>query len=256
MIDFDHAETTGEIRRGSVHPQVPGHVHPLVQRVAVRKVDKVIEGVHVVHLPDHFVLLGVSSGPAHGEGYLGAVVQDGEPNGFGSGDDVEGVWGVSQLDPENLVIVVTIGLSQVLHRLDLYKQRSIYAPWKRKSELTIARVIPGLVPVEGSDGERGDTGKESRATDVGSDGVGHDFVAPGMLESADGLDGILKAPRESNNAFGMAPRHIEPAEETLLNLTLHGLVVGRIWDVRGDAASNSTPVSQNKKKEGVVLTWR
>ena len=108
-----------------------------------------------------------------------------------------------------------------------------------------------MEPIEGSGGERGNSGKEGRATDIGSDGIGHDFLAPSVFQTADALNGILEAPRETNESVGMATRHLEPAEETLGYLALFGFVVGSIWDTRADAATNE---EQTKSKGEDVLT--
>ena len=109
-----------------------------------------------------------------------------------------------------------------------------------------------MEPIEGSGGERGSSGKEGRATDIGSDGIGHNFLAPGVLKTPDALNGILEAPRETDESVGMATRHLEPAEETLGNLTLLGFVVGRVRDTRADAANNQPPTKKSKGEE--VLT--
>ena len=99
-----------------------------------------------------------------------------------------------------------------------------------EKELTFARVVPNMEPIEGSSRGRGNSGKGGRATDVGSDRIGRYFPAPGVLETADALNGILEAPRETNESVCMATRHLEPAEETLGYLALLGFVVGRVWD--------------------------
>ena len=74
-----------------------------------------------------------------------------------------------------------------------------------------------------------------------------------MLETADALNGILEAPRETNESVGMATRHLEPAEETLGYLALLGFVVRRVWDTRADAASNEE-LTKNERRGSAHLT--
>ena len=95
-----------------------------------------------------------------------------------------------------------------------------------------------MEPIEGADRDRGKVGKEHRATNEGGDGVGHDFVAPGMLQSADALNGIRKTPGESHGPFGMAARRIDPAEEALGDLALFRLVVWSERNARFNATSD------------------
>jgi len=100
---------------------------------------------------------------------------------------------------------------------------------ERENKHTFASIIPGLEPVEGADGNRGEVGKECRTTDESGDGIGHDFVTPSMLDTADALDGVVETPGENHDSIGMGTGGFDPAEETLRNLTLFRLV---IWSER------------------------
>ena len=233
VVDFDKTDTK-DIHCRPVGPYTAGNVHPLVQRVASGEVDKVDEGVHVVHLPDHLLVTGLvlSSRSAHRKGDFGAGIGEREANGFWGGNDAEGFWFIGGLEPEKLTQANVVGLSQVLHRVDLWRKRSIYARGtspKEGSKHTFASIIPGLEPVEGADGNRGEIGKECRATDESGDGIGHDFVAPSMPDTTDALDGVVETPGENHDSIGMGTRGFDPAEETLRDLTLFGLV---IWSER------------------------
>ena len=103
-----------------------------------------------------------------------------------------------------------------------------------------------MEPGEGSGRERGGTGQEGRAADIGRDGIGHNLLTPGVFQTTDAHNGILEAPWERNVSFGMAARHLEPAEVTLGDLALLGLVVGRVWDTRVDAATDQ-PLKKKTK---------
>jgi len=82
-LDDADAAATGQFRRRAVEPQNAGHVHPLIQRDASRKVNKLVHGVHIVRLPDHILvsLLGVSPGPTQGKGEFAAVEREREGSG-------------------------------------------------------------------------------------------------------------------------------------------------------------------------------
>lgn len=126
VIDLNKADTTGDRCRGPVNPSGTSEVNPLVQGAAVGEIDEVEEVVHIVDLPDHLVL-GASSGSAHREGDLGALVGEGEGNRFGSGNDAEDIWSIADLEPKHLTIGMTVGLLQELHRVDLWNTQSVYA---------------------------------------------------------------------------------------------------------------------------------
>ena len=65
--------------------------------------------------------------------------------------------------------------------------------------------------IEGSGRERGNSGKESHATDIGSDGIGHNFLAPGVLKTADALSSMLEA-------------HLLPLKVPMPDLAIESLV--------------------------------
>jgi hypothetical protein len=48
---------------------------------------------------------------------------------------------------------------------------------KRVNEQTFAGQIPGMAPTDGGGRVWGDVGKKRKATNVGGEGLGHDFVA-------------------------------------------------------------------------------
>ena len=130
MVYLDNADTTGNINRSAIDPQSTGHVHPLIQRVASGEVDKVGDGVQVVCLPGHR-LVGIGSGPTHGEGELGVGVGKWVGHGFGGGSDGKNLWRIGNLEPENLTLsTAAIGLDQELRGVDLCNKRSIYASRK------------------------------------------------------------------------------------------------------------------------------
>jgi len=61
-----------------------------------------------------------------------------------------------------------------------------------------------------------------------------------MFDTADALDGVVETPGENHDSLGMGTRSFDPAEETLRDLTLFGLV---IWSERNtglDAKRNIT----------------
>ena len=239
MVHFNEANTS-DTRCRSIRPHSAGDVHPLIQRVAIGEVDKVEKGVHVVGRPDHLIL-AVSSRSAHRKSDLGAIVREREPNRFGGRNDAEGHRVIGDLDPEQLTRANIVGLGQELRRIDLCKKSSIYAPRnviKRENQHTFSSIIPGLEPIEGADRDRGKVGKEHRATNEGGDGIGHDFIAPCMLQSADTLNVIREAPGESHGSFGMAARRIDSAEEALGDLALFRLVVWSERNARFDATSD------------------
>ena len=95
-----------------------------------------------------------------------------------------------------------------------------------------------MEPVEGTDGHRGEVGKEGRATDESGDGIGHDLVAPSMFQTADTLDSVVETPGENHDSIGMGTRGFDPAEETLRDLTLFGLVIWSERNARFDAKRN------------------
>jgi hypothetical protein len=95
-----------------------------------------------------------------------------------------------------------------------------------------------LVPIDGGDRVRGNVGKERRATNVGGERVGHDLVAPRVLQGPDALNGDVETPGEGHVSVRMAARHVDPAEEVLGDLSRYRVVVGRKGNVWFDAAMN------------------
>ena len=126
VINLHDPIPTRNVHRLSTLPHVPGNVHPLRQSMPVGEIDKVDHGVHVVHLPRHFALLRVGPRPARWKRDLGAIVNDGKPNRFGGGDDVEDIRGIGSLEPENLFLVA-VTFAEVLNGLNLCRETSIYA---------------------------------------------------------------------------------------------------------------------------------
>lgn len=123
VVHLNEANTASNIYLLSVRPQVGGHVHPLVQRMAVGKVDKVKEVMNVVNLPDHLgFALVVGSGSTQRQGELGGVIEERESNRFRGGDDIDRLWFIGDLEPENLIFGTAI-LGQELHRIDLCKKK-------------------------------------------------------------------------------------------------------------------------------------
>ena len=121
VIHLDDTNATSKLHRRAIIPHNAGDVHPLVQRRTPSKVDKVGDVEHVVHLPGELLVrvLEVDPGSAHGGGDIGADVGEGETHGLRGGDHAEEVWHVGDLEPENLVFGIVLGLDQVLHRVDL-----------------------------------------------------------------------------------------------------------------------------------------
>ena len=126
MIHLNHADTS-DIRRCPVGPHTTSDIHPIVYRVAIGEVDKVEEGVHIVHRPDHLSVLGIGSRSAHWKGDLAAGIGDREPHGLRGSSGGEGRWIIGDLKPENLTFANVVGLGQELNRVNLCKKRSIYA---------------------------------------------------------------------------------------------------------------------------------
>jgi hypothetical protein len=108
----------------------------------------------------------------------------------------------------------------------------------RINKRTFAGSVPCLVPIDRGDRVRGNVGKERRATNVGGERVGHDLVAPRVLQGPDALDGDVKTPGEGHISVRMATGHVDPAEEVLGDLSGYGVVVGRKGNVRFDAVRN------------------
>ena len=100
VVHFNEADTS-DTRRRPIGPHSTGDVHPLIQRVAIGKVDEVEKGVHVVGRPDHLIL-AASSRSTHRKGDLGAIIGEREPDRFGGRNDAEGLRVIGDLDPEEL----------------------------------------------------------------------------------------------------------------------------------------------------------
>jgi len=144
------------------------------------------------------------------------------------------------LDPENLTFGIFFRLDQELHRIDFCNIRSIYASRKYHLEArkrwTFSGTIPGLVPIDGGDRKRGDSGEECRAANVGGDGVRDNLVAPRVLQGSDALKGDVEAPGENRISVRMTTRRFKPTEVAIGELAGYRLVVWRVGDVGFDAA--------------------
>jgi len=70
----------------------------------------------------------------------------------------------------------------------------------------------------------GTAGDERGAANVGREGVSHDLIAPGVLQTSDALDGVAFSPGESHLSFRIATGHIDGAEEILGHLPGFGIV--------------------------------
>src|SRR5258705_7241315 len=74
MVHLNKTKAAGNVHHFPIGPQMTGDVHPLVQRMAIGKVDKVEKVNNVVRLPDHLVTtLEVGSRSTHRQGEFGAV---------------------------------------------------------------------------------------------------------------------------------------------------------------------------------------
>ena len=144
MIDLNNTDTTSDVYCGPVDPHRTGHVHVLIDRDASSEVSKVGNLEVVVSLPGHQVLIVAKVGPRSAEGERDHRVFEGgrDDLGFGSSDNVEKVWHVGDLEPENLTIGRAIGLGQVLDGLDLCKRSSIYASQSNHPKSRINAPLP------------------------------------------------------------------------------------------------------------------
>ena len=108
----------------------------LIQRKTSGKADRVVHRVHIVHRPGHLLssLLEIGSRSVHGEGELGAGIGEREGCEFWHAEDVENLWHVGDLEPEDSTIGLTVGLDQELRRADLCSIRLIYTSWNPISE--------------------------------------------------------------------------------------------------------------------------
>ena len=75
------------------------------------------------HLLASFLVIG--SGSTHGEDESGTGIRQREECGLRDGDNVENLWHVGNLEPENLTIGVAVGLDQELCCIDLCGTRSV-----------------------------------------------------------------------------------------------------------------------------------
>lgn len=115
---------------------------------------------------------------------------------------------------------------------------------RQEKKRTFASIIPGLEPTDGGSGDSGGAGKERRTTNEGGEGIGHDLVAPSVLDGSDALNGILETPGETHLSLGMSARGFDPAVEILMDLSIFALVV---WSV-GDERLNTTSKMSNEEK--------
>ena len=103
---------------------------------------------------------------------------------------------------------------------------------KRENEQAVARRIPGLVPGDGGDRTRGILSNELGAASIGGDCVGHDPVAPCVLQASDALNGDVEAPWEGHVPIRMTMGNIDPAEDTIGDQPGYIFVVWGEGDVR------------------------
>jgi hypothetical protein len=191
-IHLNDANPTADFPRSPINSHNPTHPHPSTQRDAPSEVGEVEQVERVRRFPAH--LLVRTPDPYRGR-VSSALSLEREGCGGWRGDDSENIWRVDDLDLEILTVRRAVELDQDFHQIDHCNARSIYAPWNViQSEL--ARMIPGLVPIDGGDRVRGNVGKRGWVAIVGGECVSHDLVAPHVLQGPDALNGDVEAPGE------------------------------------------------------------
>jgi len=111
-----------------------------------------------------------------------------------------------------------------------------------------------LVPVDGGDRKKGDTGKERRVANVG-DGVNQGLVVPRVLQRSNLLGGDVEDPGESHVSIRIAARNFDLTEEAVGDLAGYRFVVVREGNAGSDARMNGFG-SDEREKGMKVLTFR
>ena len=130
VIHLNNPNTAADLVRRTIVPHYPGHIHQLVRGDTSGKVDKVEQVADAARLPDHLLvgLLEIDPRSAHRDGEFGAGEGGMGGRGFWCRNDVEDVWNVGDLEPENLIFGLgVVGQDQELHRIDLCRTGSVYA---------------------------------------------------------------------------------------------------------------------------------
>ena len=130
VIHLNNPDATAYFVRRTIVPHDPSHIHQLVRGDTSGKVDKVEQVADAARLPDHLLvgLLEIDPRSAHRDGEFGAGERGRGGCGFWRRNNVEDVWNVGDLEPENLIFGFgVVRQDQELHRIDLCRTGSVYA---------------------------------------------------------------------------------------------------------------------------------